>query len=275
MAKLNGASEAMFHKLIIFAISAPCLLSCKSLHSVAASKSAVAVDLQLCDADDQMSGAYPFSPVQTKLEVDRVGRAPDQARPGCIVDDHLLAGKISPDELSEADKKGLSNLQAAIIRAYDDATHKGQILEGYKWFGNWWQGVNEICQGLIGGSPGSASGYKCIDKQGVIISGVTDMCRSEKFCIPRGFALIKVDYNVGGWTEHHYLAVVLQRDGLFYLVGNIDPWGNINDPRILPPGKYNPLEEPSLYKCSGSGIPRCKIKDVEFNAEQAKSLKGR
>lgn len=186
------------------------------------------------------------------------GRLADtQADKRCLVDGVEVTTERAPaDFLTEQEREALGRLEAGLGAIYAKAVEQGRIVEGYKWFSNWWQGVNEICRAVTGTSPGAASGYKCTDKQNEMISGIFDSCGANTFCVPKPFYLVKVDYNVGWPNEHHFLAVVAIKDGIGYHVGNVDPW-LFNHARIVTSTDYRLILNDGNYSCSVIGAKRC------------------
>jgi hypothetical protein len=96
----------------------------------------------------------------------------------------VIPGVIQRDALTKSEISDLQKFEKSVEEAYRLAVSNGTIKEGYKWLTNSWQGLNEMCESVVGTSVGATTGYKCIDKQTGMISSLQEMCLKKRFCMP-------------------------------------------------------------------------------------------
>lgn len=244
-------------KTTIVALLAVISAGCKQLKGTTSTKSTQEI-YPACDATIADPTATPQATDSIAQEMGLL-KLTDSKTASChLIGETKVAGKTFTAHLNMDERSGFDEIQKKVRSSYAAAVKSGQIKEGYKWISNWWQGVNEICEAALGTSPGASSGYKCIDKKGAIVARMQDVCLQEKWCLPRNFRIVQVTYNKGSVGEHHFLAIFVERPNGLYYLGNIDPWGNPNDPTIMHSG-YNILQEgyEDYYQCEPGQIPRC------------------
>lgn len=182
--------------------------------------------------------------------------------PSCLnIDGKPVLGPVSIGTLRNPEKSQFDTVQNMLKYVYDRAVQAGlidpipkpgpQLVQKY---------LMDVCSVLPGIPFDSSSKLKCFaEKKSVMPDGILAYCKEKNWFLPANFHIVSVTLRKESSALHHFLAVFVERivngkPGLYYL-GNVDPWGNPNNPAIVF-GTNNILKSPGDYECREIGLPR-------------------